>query len=145
MENTFTYTQNTAFTSKAINEFRILFGKEYQPTRSLQAAPKIVVLDSFGAQADRLQTEYHTTFHDALSSSTGRAHIENGYGTFPTSPPRFGRFNELSGNVHFSTLQDYLEQSAFCSFNKQARARSSSGKKCSPGFFILDDIQVRPI
>src|SRR3989454_3792345 len=69
-EDLITYTQTTTFTPKLLNDFRILFGKEYQPTRSIQSGPKIVVLDAFtrgGAQADRLQTEYHTVFHDAMT------------------------------------------------------------------------------
>ena len=145
-EDTFTYTQNTAFTSKAINEFRILFGKEYQPTRSLQAAPKIVVLDSFvagGAQADRLQTEYHTTFHDALSWSTGKHTLRMGMDVPDISRRGLEDSTNFQGTFTFSTLQDYLNNQPFSFVQQAGQGKVIFWEKVLSGF-ILDDIRVRP-
>src|SRR5262249_29520856 len=110
-EDTLTYTQSTTITPKLVNDFRILFGKEYQPIRSVLSAPKVVVLDAFtsgGAQADRLQTEYHTAFHDAVSWIHGRQTIKTGIDVPDISRRGLEEQINFQGTFTFSTLQDYL-------------------------------------
>jgi len=134
-EDAFTYTQTTTFTPKLINEFRILFGKEYQPTRSVHAAPKIVVLDAFtdgGAQSDRLQTEYHTTFHDALSRSEGRHTLRMGIDVPDISRRGLVDATNFQGTFTFSSLEDYMNERPFSFIQQAGRARSFFGRRCFP-------------
>jgi hypothetical protein len=115
-EDSFTVSQTTTFTPKLINGFRILFGKEYQPTRSVLTAPKMVVLDAFttgGAQADRLQTEYHTTFPDALSWSQGKHTLKMGVDVPDISRRGLEDGTNFQGTFTFSSLQDYVNNNPF--------------------------------
>lgn len=145
-EDSFTYTQNTTFTPKIINEFRLLVGKEYQPTRSLEAAPKIVVLDAFtagGAQADRLQTEYHTQFHDALSWSLGKHTLRLGVDVPDLSRRGLEDSTNFQGSFTFSSLQDYVDNSPFSFVQQAGQNKVIFWEKVLAGF-ILDDIRLRP-
>jgi hypothetical protein len=145
-EDSFTYTQNTTLSPKIINEFRILVGKEYQPTRSLQAAPKIVVLDAFtagGAQADRLQTEYHTQFHDALSWSFGKHTLRMGVDAPDFSRRGLEDSTNFQGTFTFSNLQDFLNNNPFSFVQQAGQNKVIFWEKVIAGF-ILDDIRLRP-
>jgi hypothetical protein len=145
-EDTLTYTQSTTITPKLINDFRILFGKEYQPIRSVQSAPKIVVLDAFtsgGAQADRLQTEYHTAFHDTLGWSHGKHTIKAGIDSPDISRRGLEDHTNFQGTYTFASLQDY-QSNRFLSFVQQAgQDKVIFWEKVLAGFF-LDDIRLRP-
>ena len=145
-EDSFTYTQTTTFSPKLINDFRILFGKEFQPIRSVLSAPKIVVLDAFtsgGAQADRLQTEYHTTFHDAVSWVHGRQTIKAGIDVPDISRRGLEEQINFKGTFTFSTLQDYLDNRPFSFVQQAGQDKVIFWDKVISGFF-LDDIRVRP-
>ena len=145
-EDTFTYTQTTTFTPKLINEFRILFGKEYQPVRSLQTAPRIVVLEAFtagGAQAERLQTEYHTTFHETLSWSQGKHTVRVGVDVPDISRRGLEDATNFQGTFSFSSLQDYLDSRPFSFVQQAGQGKVIFWEKALAGF-ILDDIRLRP-
>jgi len=145
-EDTITYTQTTTFTPKLLNDFRILFGKEYQPTRSIQSGPKIVVLDAFtrgGAQADRLQTEYHTVFHDVMSWSHGRHTLRMGLDVPDLSRRGLEDHTNFQGTFTFSSLQDYLQGRPFSFIQQAGQDKVIFWEKVVSGF-ILDDIRVRP-
>ena len=145
-EDSFTYTQTTTFTPKLINEFRILFGKEYQPLRSVQTATRIVVLDAFtagGAQADRLQTEYHTTFHDVFSWSQGKHTLRMGVDVPDISRRGLEDATNFLGTFSFSSLQDYLDKRPFSFIQQAGQGKVIFWEKALSGFF-LDDIRLRP-
>jgi Carboxypeptidase regulatory-like domain len=145
-EDTFTYTQTTTFTPKLINEFRILFGKEYQPIRSVHRGPKIVVLDAFtggGAQADRLQTEYHTTLHDALAWSHGKHTFRTGVDVPDISRRGLEDSTNFQGTFNFSSLDDYRQNHPFSFIQQAGQGKVIFWEKVVAGFF-LDDIKVRP-
>ena len=144
-EDAFTYTQTTTFTPKLINEFRILFGKERQPTRSVQAVPKIVVLDAVtdgGAQSDRLQTEYHTTFHDALSWSQGKHTLRMGIDVPDISRRGLEDGTNFQGTFTFSSLQDYRNNRPFSFIQQAGQGKVIFWEKVLSGF-ILDDVRLR--
>src|SRR5262249_55071707 len=125
---------------------RILFGKEYQPIRSLRNAPKIVVLDAFtagGAQADRLVTEYHTTFHDTVSLSLGKQTLPMGVDVPDISRRGLEDSTDSLGTFTFSSLQDYVNIQPF-SFVQQAGLNKVIFWEKVLAAFILDDIKVRP-
>src|SRR2546425_5967159 len=144
-EDAFTYTQTTTLTPKLINEFRILFGKERQPTRSVQAVPKIVVLDAVtdgGAQSDRLQTEYHTTFHDALSWSQGKHTLRMGIDVPDISRRGLEDGTNFQGTFTFSSLQDYRNNRPFSFIQQAGQGKVIFWEKVLSGF-ILDDVRLR--
>jgi hypothetical protein len=145
-EDSFTYTQTTTFTPRLINEFRILFGKEFQPIRSVQAAPKIVVLDAFttgGAQADRLQTEYHTTFHDAVAWSRGKHVLRMGIDVPDISRRGLEDHTDFQGTFTFSNLEDYSRNHPFSFVQQAGDGKVIFWEKTLAGF-VLDDIRIRP-
>ena len=145
-EDSFTYSQTTTFTPKLINDFRILFGKERQPTRSVQNEPKIVVLDAFtegGAQADRLQTEYHTTFHDALLWSQGKHTLRMGVDVPDISRRGLEDGTNFQGTFTFSSLQDYVDNRPFSFVQQAGQGKVIFWEKTLAGF-ILDDVKLRP-
>jgi hypothetical protein len=144
-EDSLTYTQNTTITPNLINDFRILFGKEYQPIRSVRSAPK-VVLDAFtsrGAQADRLQTDYRTAFHDTLAWSHGRHIIKNRFDSPDISRRGLEDPTNFQGTYTFSSLQDYLANRPFSFVQQAGQDKVIFWEKVLAGF-VLDDIRLRP-
>ena len=145
-EDAFFYNHTTTFTPKWLNEFRILFGKEYEPTRSYVAAPRIVVLDAFtggGAQSDRLQTEYHTSFHDAVSWSKGKHNLKFGMDVPDISRRGLVDSSNLQGTFTFSSLANYLSNQPFSFVQQTGQGKVIFWEKVLSGF-ILDDIRVKP-
>ncbi len=145
-EDTFTYSHTTTFTPKLINDFRILFGKEHQLIWSVRAGPKIIVLDAFtdgGAQADRLQTEYHTAFHDAISWSHGKHTMRMGIDVPDISRRGLVDSTNFLGTFTFSSLQDYLDNDPFSFVQQAGQGKAIFWEKTIAGFF-LDDIRLRP-
>jgi len=145
-EDAFFYNHTTTFTPAWINEFRILFGKEYEPTRSASQLPKIVVLDSFtsgGGQADRLQTEYHTAFHDAVSWSQGRHTLKFGMDVPDISRRGLEDHTNFQGTFTFANLADYLTNRPFSFIEQNGQGKVIFWEKVLAGF-VLDDIRVKP-
>jgi len=144
-EDTITFTDTTTFTSTLVNEFRILFGKEYQSIRSVQVAPRIIVQDAFtagGAQADRLQTEYHTSFHDAASWTHGRQTLRMGIDVPDISRRGLVDQTNFQGTFSFSSLDDFLLNHPFSFVQQAGQGKVIFWEKVLAGF-ILDDIRVR--
>jgi hypothetical protein len=116
MEQEITYNQQTIFSPKLVNNFRLLLGAERQSNDSVTRARKIVVLDSFtggGAQADYLRTEYHAQLMELLSYSSGKHLIKAGINIPDLS--RRGYDNNLNslGTFYFSSINDYNAQRPF--------------------------------
>jgi hypothetical protein len=113
MEQEVTYNQQTIFSPKMVNNFRLLLGAERQSNDSVTRARKIVVLDSFtsgGAQADYLRTEYHAQLMELLSYSSGTHLIKGGINIPDLS--RRGYDNNLNslGTFYFSNVNEYNAQ-----------------------------------
>jgi hypothetical protein len=145
-EDAFFYNHTTTFSPKWVNEFRILFGKEYEPTRSYLAVPRIVVLDSFtggGAQSDRLQTEYHTSFHDAVSWSQGKHTLKFGMDVPDISRRGLEDHSNFQGTFTFSSLSDFLQNQPFSFLQQAGNGKVIFWEKVLAGF-VLDDIRVKP-
>jgi hypothetical protein len=120
-EQEITFNQQTIFSPRLVNNFRLLLGAERQSNDSLIHAQKIVVLDSFtsgGAQADYLRTEYHAQLMELLSYSHGKNLIKGGINIPDLS--RRGYDNNLNslGTFYFSNLSDYNTKQPF-SFSQQ--------------------------
>src|SRR5579884_1894370 len=144
-EDAFFYNHTTTFTAKWLNEFRILFGKEYEPTRSNVELPKIVVLDSFtggGSQSDRLITEYHTSFHDAVTWSQGRQTLKFGMDVPDISRRGLEDHSNFLGTFTFSSLALYQQNQPFSFVQQAGNGKVIFWEKVLGGF-VLDDIKLK--
>src|SRR2546423_1164319 len=95
-----------------------------------------------GAQADRLQTEYHTTFHDALSWSEGRHTLRMGIDAPDISRRGLVDATNFQGTFTFSSLQDYMNERPFSFIQQAGQGKVIFWEKVLSGF-ILDDIRLR--
>ena len=104
------------------------------------------MLDAFtggGAQADRLQTEYHTVFHDTLAWSHGKHTIKTGIDAPDISRRGLEDQTNFLGTYTFSSLQDYLANRPFSIIQQAGNGKVIFWEKVLAGFF-LDDIRLRP-
>jgi hypothetical protein len=104
-EESCTYTQQTIIRPTLLNQFRLFVGQEFEPTTSVSADPKVVVLDAFtggGAQADSLRTEHHFTLTDMLTWSRGRNVLKAGINIPDWSRRRFDDNTNFGGTFYFS-------------------------------------------
>ena len=121
MEQEITYNQQTIFSPKLVNNFRLLLGAERQSNESLSRAQKIVVLDSFtggGAQNDYLRTEYHAQLMELLSYSSGKHLIKGGINIPDLSRRGFDNNLNSLGTFYFSSVGDYNNRHPY-SFTQQ--------------------------
>ena len=118
------YTQKTAFSGTALNQFRILVARQHTPATSVSPGPKIIVLDAFtggGAQSDRLQTENHLIFDDILSWTRGKHTFKSGFNIPDLSRRALDDNTNSAGTFSFSSLDDYFAGRPF-SFVQQRGA-----------------------
>jgi hypothetical protein len=140
------YTQQTVFTTKLLNQFRLFIGQEYEPTTSLSSDPKIVVLDAFvggGAQGTQLRTEHHFTLTEMVTWSSGRHTIKGGMNIPDWSRRRFDDNTNYGGTFYFSNLADYRASRPY-SFIQQAGNGHVAFLEKVVGFFVQDEIRVGP-
>jgi hypothetical protein len=133
-------------TRKLLNEFRIMFGRQHTPTTSLEAGPKIMVLDAFtggGAQGDRLQTENHVAFNEILSWTTGKHFIKTGINVPDISRRGLDDYTNFEGTYSFSTLRDYMNHRPFSFIRQQGEGHLVFLEKVIGGF-VQDEFRVRP-
>src|SRR5262249_16269626 len=140
------YNQKTAFSSTAVNQFRILVARQHTPTTSVQPAPKIVVLDAFtgdGAQGDRLQTENHLVFDDIVSWTRDKHTMKTRCNIPNWSRRGSNDYTNFAGTFSFSSLQDYLNGQPFSFVQQRGDGHIVFWEKVLGGFF-QDEYQVRP-
>jgi outer membrane receptor protein involved in Fe transport len=145
MEQEINYSQQTVFSPKLVNNFRLLLGVERQSNASLSHSPKIVVLDAFtggGAQSDQLRTEYHTQMMDTLSYSTGKHLLKGGINIPDLSRRGLNNNTNSSGTFYFSSLSDYQQQRPFSFIQQQGNGHVVFLEK-QLGLFVQDAYHLR--
>jgi hypothetical protein len=145
-ESDLVYTQQTVFSPKLINQFRILLGREMQPADSINPDRSIVVADAFiggGAQADSLRTERHIQLTDVVSYSTGRHVIKTGLNVPDWSQRGFDNDQNKLGTFFFSSLADFNAGKP-SSFKQQVGDGHIRFLEKVIGGFVLDDFRFRP-
>jgi len=145
MEQEINYSQQTVFSPKLVNNFRLLLGVERQSNASLSLKPKIVVLDAFtggGAQADQLRTEYHAQMMDTLSYSTGKHLIKGGINIPDLSRRGLNNNINSTGTFYFSSLSDYQQQRPFSFIQQQGSGHIVFFEK-QFGLFVQDAYHLR--
>ena len=145
-ESDLVYTQSTVLSAKMVNQFRVLLGKEMQPTDSISPGPKIVVNDSFisgGAQADSLRREHHISLTEVVSYSSGRHFIKTGLNVPDWSNRGFENNTNNVGTFFFSSLTDF-QAGKPASFRQQVGNGHVNFLEKVIGGFVQDDFRFRP-
>ena len=145
MEQEITYNQQTVFSPKLVNNFRLLLGYERQSNVSVTRAPKIVVLDSFtagGAEADYLRTEYHAVLMETLSYSSGKHLVKGGINIPDLSRRGFNNNLNSLGTFYFSNVGDYLQRRPYSFTQQQGNGHVVFLEKLL-GLFIQDEYHLR--
>jgi outer membrane receptor protein involved in Fe transport len=140
------YTQQTVFTPTLLNQLRLFVGQEFEPTTSVNSAPKLVVLDAFtggGAQGNQLRTEHYFTLTDMVTWSSGRQTIRGGINIPDRSRRRFDDNTNTGGTFYFSSLADYAAGRPY-SFIQQVGNGHVAFLEKVVGVFVQDEIRVNP-
>jgi len=146
MERSATYTQQTVFSSALLNQLRLFYGEEFEPTTSLDPAGKLVVLEAFtggGAQSDTLRTEHHVTLTDMLTWSKGRHTLKAGINIPDWSRRRFDDNTNRLGTYYFSSLDTYAAGHPY-SFIQQVGDGHVAFLEKVLGFFVQDEMRIGP-
>jgi hypothetical protein len=145
MEQEINYSQQTVFSPKLVNNFRLLLGYERQTNVSVTNDRKIVVPDSFtggGAQADYLRTEYHAQLMEMLSYSTGKHLIKGGLNIPDLSRRGFDNNLNSLGTFYFSSIGDYLQRRPYSFTQQQGNGHVVFLEKLL-GLFVQDEYHPR--
>jgi outer membrane receptor protein involved in Fe transport len=145
LEQEINYSQQTVFSPKLVNNFRLLLGVERQSNVSVTRAPRIVVLDAFvggGAQADQLRTEYHAQLMETLAYSTGRHLIKAGINIPDLSRRGLNNNNNSAGTFYFSNLNDYQQHRPYSFVQQQGNGHVVFLEK-QLGLFVQDEYHLR--
>ncbi|GGG83696.1 TonB-dependent receptor [Edaphobacter dinghuensis] len=128
-----------------INQLQLFFEKDYDPTRSVSPAQKIVVDGSFtggGAQANFLQTENNLKINDIVSWSHRHHYLKFGINIPNLSRRAWEDESNSAGTFNFGSISNY-ELGTPYSFTQQAGVGRTVFWMNELGAFIQDQIQVR--
>jgi len=145
-EDELTFRQQTVLSPRLLHDIRFMFGVEYEPRASLNAAPRIVVQDAFtggGAQNDQTRTERHFTLVDALTWSPGRHAVKAGINIPDWSWRGLDDRTNTSGTFFFSSLADYAAGRPYSLIAQRGDGHVAFLEKVV-GLFAQDEIRLRP-
>jgi hypothetical protein len=140
------YNDSLAISSKLLNQFRVVFGRQHTPTTSVTDAPSLNVAGSFvggGAQADRLQTENHINLNEIVTWTEGKHQIRAEINVPDISRRGLDDYTNFGGTYSFSTLLDY-EQNRPYSLIRQTGDGHVVFVETVIGGFIQDEYHPRP-
>jgi len=141
-----TYNQQTIIKPTLLNQIRLFYGEELEPTTSINPARKLVVLDAFtggGAQNDQLRTEHHVTLTEMLTWSKGRHMLKAGVNIPDWSRRRFDDNTNTRGTFYFSSLDAYAISRPY-SFIQQVGNGHVTFLEKVVGGFVQDEIRFSP-
>lgn len=140
------YNDSLAISSKLLNQFRVLVGRQHTPTTSVTNAPSIGVSGSFvggGAQADRLQTEIHMTLNEIVTLTEGKHQIRAGINIPDISRRGLNDHTNFGGTYSFSTLLDFEQNRPYSLIRQSGDGRAVFVETVLGGFF-QDEYRPRP-
>jgi hypothetical protein len=129
-----------------LNQLQLFFEKDYNPTRSVIAAQKLVVDGAFtggGAQADSLNTENNLKINDIVSWSHKHHYVKFGINIPNLSRRAWEDHSNRVGTYNFSSLMDYEANTPY-SFTQQEGVGRTVFWMNEIGAFISDQMQIRP-
>jgi hypothetical protein len=130
---------------KLVNQFRLLYGQDRQPTTSLSQAQRIVVQDAFtggGAQNDSVDSERHFTLNETLTYVSGRHLARGGVAVPDWSWRTYDDRSNFGGTFSFSSLEDYALGRPY-SFSQMRGDPNLSFVRKMFAAFVQDEIAVR--
>ncbi len=145
-EDEFIVNHRALLSRRLLSQFRILVGRYWAPNHSNGAAPHIIVTGAFsggGAQADRLQTELHTSITWLLTQSMSRHSLKYGLNIPDWSRRGLADRTNQAGVLSFASLQDFAANRPFAAVVQRGDPRVVFVEKNVGGFF-QDEWQVRP-
>lgn len=138
------YNDRIIISPTLINQLQLFFEKDYDPTRSVSPAQKIVVDGNFtggGAQANFLQTENNLKVNDIVSWSHRRHYLKFGINIPNLSRRAWEDESNRVGTFNFGSIAN-LESRTPYSFTQQAGVGRAIFWMNELGTFIQDQIQV---
>jgi hypothetical protein len=129
-----------------LNQLQLFFEKDYDTTRSVSAAQKIVVDGNFtggGAQADMLETENNLKINDIVSWSHGHHYLKFGINIPNLSRRAWDDYSNRTGTYSFSSLAEYAANTPY-SFTQQAGVGRTVFWMNEIGSFVQDQISLKP-
>lgn len=145
-EDEITINHRAAITPHLLHQLRFLAGQYHAPVLSLNADPKIVVLDAFtsgGAQATQLRTEHHFDMTELLSYQHGKHLLKFGVDVPDWSRRGLTDHTNFGGTFSFSSLQDYNNRRPFSFIQQSGEGHLVFVEKILAGF-VQDQIQLKP-
>ena len=140
------YNDSLVITSRLLNQFRVVVGRDHAPDISVTQAPGIVVPGFFtggGAQADRLRTENHVNLNEIVTWTPGKHNIRAGINVPDISRRGMDDNTNIDGTYYFSSLQDYELRRPY-SFIQQQGDGHIVFVEVVAGGFVQDDYRLRP-
>jgi hypothetical protein len=139
------FTQRIIVSPTLLNQMQLFFEKDYDPTRSVTDAPRIVVDGSFtggGAQADFFQTENNLKINDTVSWTRGRHYVSFGVNIPNLSRRAWEDRSNRSGTFNFANISSYQSNRPY-SYTQQAGPGRSIFWMNEIGTFVQDQIQLK--
>jgi hypothetical protein len=134
------------FSPKWVNQLRFLVGHYDTPTRSVNAAPQIIVSGSFtggGAQADARRTEYHLDGTDITTYSSGKHTVNFGVDIPDISRRGMDDFTNTLGTYTFRSLARFEAGIPSAFVLQRGQGRVVFWERVLSGFFE-DSIRLKP-
>ena len=131
-------------TTKSINEFRLLVGREVGSTVSLHGGVKLVVPDAFtsgSAQADQRTTERHIQLTNNYTYLRGRHLLKAGFAIPDLSRRGFDDRTNFDGTFTFDSLNDYSAGKPLSFVQQRGDGRMSFLQQVY-GAFVQDQITI---
>jgi hypothetical protein len=129
-----------------LNQLQLFFEKDYNPTRSVLDAQKLVVDGAFsggGAQADLLNTENNLKINDIVSWSHKHHYVKIGVNIPNFSRRAWEDHSNRIGTFNFSSLTEFEANTPY-SFTQQVGSGRAVFWMNEIGAFIQDQLQIRP-
>ena len=139
------FNDRLTLSSRWMNQFQILIGREHEATRSVTDAPAIVVQGAFtggGAQVNLLRTENHIQANDIATFSSGRHVLKLGINVPDWSRRGADNSNNFGGTFYFSSLAAYAAQQPYAYQVVRGNGHVVLVQK-ELGGFAQDEVKVR--
>ncbi len=144
-EDDVVFTQRIIISPTLLNQMQLFFEKDYDPTRSVTDAPRIVVDGNFtggGAQADFFQTENNLKINDTVSWSRGRHYVSFGVNIPNLSRRAWEDRGNRLGTFNFASVDSYRSNKPY-SYTQQAGPGRAIFWMNEIGTFVQDQMQLK--
>jgi hypothetical protein len=145
-EREIVFNDRLVLSTRLVNQFQILVGREHEGMHSVSSMPAVVVQGAFtggGAQVNILRTENHFQANEIASYSTGKHSLKFGVNVPDWSRRGVNDYNNFGGTFYFANLQDYAAQRPYAFQVQQGLGHAVYVQK-ELGWFVQDEVKIRP-